>query len=153
MHEEEEEEEGDTGEMTMEEKFRFLFPMRASGKIRSIVLSRTADRALLALNNNAIELYTLIREGGAARSSSETGSGQHFALATAIAQQGHRADIRAIALTSNDQTLITVSSGSTKIWSMSSGACIHTIECGYGLCTAVVPGGKYAIVGTKEGTL
>lgn len=34
-----------------------------------------------------------------------------------------------------------------------SGACLRTIEAGYGLCAIFAPGNRHAVVGTKEGTL
>lgn len=34
-----------------------------------------------------------------------------------------------------------------------SGACLRTIEAGYGLCALFAPGNRHAVVGTKEGSL
>lgn len=34
-----------------------------------------------------------------------------------------------------------------------SGACLRTIEAGYGLCAIFAPGNRHAVVGTKEGAL
>ena len=34
-----------------------------------------------------------------------------------------------------------------------SGACLRTIEAGYGLCAIFAPGNRHAVVGTKEGRL
>ena len=165
---EEEEEEGkDSERVEVEDRFSYLWPMRAGGKIRSVALNKKADRALLALNNNAIELYDLFitpaqeAEGGDAGDDDEEEDGNgsagpgktHFALAHAVTQQGHRTDVRALALTSDSSTIVSVSNGSTKIWGLHSRVCRRTVECGYGLCAAVVPGNRHVVVGTKEGTL
>ncbi|CAL5330265.1 unnamed protein product [Camellia sinensis] len=40
-----------------------------------------------------------------------------------------------------------------KIWYPSTGSCHRTIDLGYGLCGLFVPSNKYAVVGTKVGTL
>lgn len=165
--EEEEEEEGkDSERVEVEDRYSYLWPMRASGKIRSIVFNKKADRALVALNNNALELYDLYvnptqndegnnaEDGEGGEDADETPSGKaHFALAHSVTQQGHRTDIRALALTSDSSTIISVGNGSTKIWGLHSSVCRGTVECGYGLCAAVVPGNRHVVVGTKEGTL
>ena len=170
--EEEEEEEEDDGKesdrIEVEDRYSYLWPMRASGKIRSIAFNKKADRALVALNNNALEVYDLYvdpqkseetaaeeeKEKEEKEGAEESGSGKtHYALAHSVSQQGHRTDIRALALTTDSGTIVSVSNGSTKIWGMNSSLCRRTVECGYGLCAAVVPGNRHVVVGTKEGTL
>ena len=41
----------------------------------------------------------------------------------------------------------------TQLWNPRSGACLRTIDSGYGLCALFAPGNRHAVVGTKEGTL
>ncbi len=66
---------------------------------------------------------------------------------------GHRSDIRTVALSSDDSLLLSGSNNEVKIWNPRSGACLRTIEAGYGLCALFAPGNRHAVVGTKEGTL
>lgn len=66
---------------------------------------------------------------------------------------GHRSDIRTVALSSDDSMLLSGSNNEVKIWNPRSGACLRTIEAGYGLCALFAPGNRHAVVGTKEGNL
>ena len=66
---------------------------------------------------------------------------------------GHRSDIRTVALSSDDSMLLSGSNTEVKIWNPRSGACLRTIQAGYGLCALFAPGNRHAVVGTKEGTL
>jgi U3 small nucleolar RNA-associated protein 12 len=40
-----------------------------------------------------------------------------------------------------------------QIWNPKTGACLRSVECGYGLCAAFAPGARHALVGTKSGAL
>ena len=40
-----------------------------------------------------------------------------------------------------------------KIWDADSGSCLSTALCGYGVTIAFAPGGRYVLVGSKEGAL
>ena len=41
-----------------------------------------------------------------------------------------------------------------QVWSAESGACLRTVEqAGHGLCVMFAPGGRHAVVGTKEGAI
>eukprot|EP01127_Copromyxa_protea_P022589 TRINITY_DN8179_c0_g1_i1.p1 TRINITY_DN8179_c0_g1~~TRINITY_DN8179_c0_g1_i1.p1 ORF type:complete len:959 (+),score=261.96 TRINITY_DN8179_c0_g1_i1:33-2909(+) len=64
---------------------------------------------------------------------------------------GHRHDIRSLAMSSHDEMLMSTSSSELKIWNLSTFNCIRTIEAGYGLCGAFVPGDKHTVIGTKNG--
>ena len=66
---------------------------------------------------------------------------------------GHRSDIRTLALSSDDALLLSGSNNQVKIWNPRSGACLRSIEAGYGLCALFAPGNRHAVVGTKEGSL
>lgn len=66
---------------------------------------------------------------------------------------GHRSDIRTVALASDDSMLLSGSNSEVKIWNPRSGACLRTIEAGYGLCALFAPGNRHAVVGTKTGSL
>lgn len=59
---------------------------------------------------------------------------------------------------SHDNTLVvSVSSSSAKVWRSTNSStgyeCIRTIEIGYGLCVAFLPGDRHVVVGTKTGGL
>ena len=73
--------------------------------------------------------------------------------ARALEAAGHRADVRAAALSPDDATLVTCSHKGVKVWDPGSGACARTIEGGYGLCVLFAPGGRHVVVGTKTGAL
>jgi U3 small nucleolar RNA-associated protein 12 len=49
--------------------------------------------------------------------------------------------------------LASASSGSLKIWNVKTGTCLRTLECGYALCCAFLPGDRIVVVGTKAGEL
>lgn len=40
-----------------------------------------------------------------------------------------------------------------QVWNPSTGACLSTMDSGYGLCSIFAPGNRHAVLGTKEGTL
>lgn len=40
-----------------------------------------------------------------------------------------------------------------QVWNPRSGACLRTMESGYGLSALFAPGNRHAVVGTKEGTI
>lgn len=67
--------------------------------------------------------------------------------------QGHRTDIRATDISSDNSLLATASNGELKIWNIKTKLCIRTFECGYALCCKFLPGGVLVIVGTREGEI
>ncbi|GLC41201.1 hypothetical protein PLESTB_001527400 [Pleodorina starrii] len=100
-----------------------------------------ACRLVLSLSNNCIEVVNI---------SSET---HDYDTASRIDLGGHRSDVRALALSADDSSLLTASSAALKLWNPRTGACLATMDSGYGLCVLFAPGNKFAVVGTKEGTL
>ncbi|WMV44640.1 hypothetical protein MTR67_038025 [Solanum verrucosum] len=115
--------------------------LRAGNKISSISSSPVTTKNSLAtlalsLNNNVLEFHAI-------ESSSTT-------KLRAIELQGHRADVRSVTLSSDNTLLMSTSHNAIKIWNPTTGSCLRTIDSGYGL---FVPGNKYAVVGTKGGTL
>ncbi|KAL6987316.1 Dip2/Utp12 protein [Sarracenia purpurea var. burkii] len=137
-------EEGNKLVVTVPDVFKLLQTIRASKKICSICFCPTSPKNSLAalalsLNNNLLEIYSI-------ESSSTTKT-------VAIEIQGHRADIRSVALSSDNTLLMSTSHSAVKIWNPSTGSCLRTVDSGYGLCGLFVPSNKYAIVGTKAGTI
>ncbi|XP_009604198.1 uncharacterized protein [Nicotiana tomentosiformis] len=137
-------EEGSNPVVTVMDIFKLLQILRAGKKISSISFSPVTSKNSLAtlalsLNNNLLEFHAI-------ESSSTT-------KLSAIELQGHRSDIRSVTLSSDNTLLMTTSHSAIKIWNPTTGSCLRTIDSGYGLCGLFVPGNKYAVVGTKGGTL
>eukprot|EP01116_Phalansterium_solitarium_P006507 TRINITY_DN18830_c0_g1_i1.p1 TRINITY_DN18830_c0_g1~~TRINITY_DN18830_c0_g1_i1.p1 ORF type:complete len:933 (-),score=243.72 TRINITY_DN18830_c0_g1_i1:56-2854(-) len=114
--------------------------VRASSKIKSFDFSPRRNQILLTLFNNRLEVCAEDAESSYDRSAS-------------IDLAGHRADIRDVALSSDDNVLASASNNLVKIWNVRSHACIRTMEAGYGLTIQFVPGNRHVILGTKEGTI
>ncbi|AMD18967.1 HBR066Cp [Eremothecium sinecaudum] len=67
--------------------------------------------------------------------------------------QGHRTDIRSIDISDDNKMLLTSSNGLMKVWNIKTQRCIRTFECGYALCCKFLPGGTFAVIGTRAGEL
>ncbi|CDP15296.1 unnamed protein product [Coffea canephora] len=137
-------EDGSCPVVTVPDVFKLLQTLRASKKISSISFSPISSKSSLAtlalsLNNNLLEIYSI-------ESSSTTRT-------STIELQGHRSDVRSVTLSSDNTLLMSTSHSAIKIWNPSTGSCLRTIDSGYGLCGLFVPGNKYAVIGTKGGTI
>ncbi|RHZ56449.1 hypothetical protein CDV55_104780 [Aspergillus turcosus] len=126
--------------------------VRTGGKIRSFDWIRTKSTSnlqlLAATTNNQLESYSVIT---ANKKKDDDDSDYNRNLAVDI--PGHRTDIRSIALSSDDRMLASASNGSLKIWNVRTQSCLRTLECGYSLCSAFLPGDKIVVVGNKNGEL
>ena len=49
--------------------------------------------------------------------------------------------------------LASASNGNLKIWNIRTQTCIRTLECGYALCTAFLPGDRIILLGNRNGEL
>ncbi|MQM00078.1 hypothetical protein Taro_032810 [Colocasia esculenta] len=131
--------------ITVSDVFKLLQTLRASKKICSVAFCPITPGGdalaclAISLNNNTLEAYSV--------SSSE------ITRTHTIELQGHRSDIRSVALSSDGTLLLSTSHNAVKIWNPGNGSCLRTIESGYGLCSALLLGDKHALVGTKSGTL
>lgn len=106
---------------------------------------------LVSTTNNQLEVYKIpTKERGKKAKSDEL---PDYTRTFSVDQPGHRADIRALALSSDDRMLASASSGSLKVWNVRTRSCIRTFECGYALCCSFLPGDKIVVVGTKGGDL
>ncbi|KAI8563256.1 hypothetical protein RHMOL_Rhmol03G0098700 [Rhododendron molle] len=137
-------EQGDKPVLTVSDIFKLLQTIRAGKKICSFSFCPVTPKNSLAtialsLNNNLLEIYSV-------DTSSTTKT-------NAIELQGHRSDIRSVTLSADNTLLMSTSHSAVKIWNPSTGSCLRTIDSGYGLCGLFVPGNKYAVVGTKAGTI
>ena len=97
-------------------------------------------KVAVLLDDNAIQEWEVVEE--------EEPTKLHV-----IESAGHPSDIRAVALSPDDETVLSCSSNGSKLWNVSDGACLRTIKGGYGLCTSFAPGGRHAIIGTKQGAI
>ena len=104
---------------------------------------------LAATTNNQLEAYNVVPANK--KNNDEEDSDYTRSLAVDI--PGHRTDIRSIALSSDDRMLASASNGSLKIWNVQTESCLRTLECGYSLCSAFLPGDKIVVVGNKNGEL
>ena len=109
---------------------------------------RPGIRAVVAvlLDNNAFEEWEIGQDADGVVAEEPT-------KIRTVDAQGHRADVRALALSPDDGTLLTCSNKGVKVWNPEDGACLRSVEGGYGLCAAFAPGGRHAVVGTKSGAL
>ncbi|GHJ85005.1 hypothetical protein NliqN6_1407 [Naganishia liquefaciens] len=141
--------------------------VRAGGKVRGLSLVESDDgskgiQLLLSLSNNSLESYTIptppianaVGSKSARQLKAASSSGQIEPVRTHVLErQGHRADVRCLSVSSDDQVLASAANGSLKIWNLKTGACIRTMECGYAICCAFLPGDRHVLVGTKSGHL
>ena len=135
-----------------------------------------STRVLVSLHNNSMEVWGLdgcCRSGDddgkaasnkAKRSESGGAVGDDEAAAAAAAMatasrmmvldlQGHRSDVRAVAVSSDGAMVASVSHGLAKAWSSRTRQCVRSTPCGFGLTVAFAPGDRHLLVGTKEGNL
>jgi U3 small nucleolar RNA-associated protein 12 len=119
--------------------FAFV-PGEPSGSRRSVGGQPLASRLVLALANNSLEVWDAGDEGAVER-------------AAALDAGGHRSDVRAVALSSDDALCLSGSNAGIKVWNPRTGACLRSVDSGYALCAMFAPGNRHAVVGSKEGTL
>ncbi|KLJ05898.1 hypothetical protein EMPG_10680 [Blastomyces silverae] len=125
--------------------------VRTGGKIRSgDWMGGKGLRLLAATTNNQMEVYGVIP---AEKRKSKDNEESEYNRALSIDMPGHRTDIRSLALSSDDRMLSSASNGSLKIWNVRTQTCLRTLECGYSLCSAFLPGDKIVVVGNKNGEL
>ncbi|PMD40145.1 WD repeat-containing protein-like protein [Hyaloscypha variabilis F] len=129
--------------------------VRTGGRVRSTdwIKSKAskAVQVLVSTSNNQLEVYAIDTAGGPRKSKGD--QAPTYSRTLAVELPGHRAEIRALALSSDDRMLATASNGGLKIWNVRTKGCIRTFECGYALCCAFLPGDKIVVVGTKSGEL
>lgn len=126
--------------------------VRTGGKIRSFdwMLNKSSNLNILAATtNNQLEAYGIVTANKKKKGEEES----DYTRNLAVDIPGHRTDIRSIALSSDDRMLASASNGSLKIWNTRTETCLRTLECGYALCSAFLPGDKIVVVGNKNGEL
>ena len=129
--------------------------VRTNGKVRSMDWAgkgtKTGLQILIATTNNQLEFYSILVKQKEKKSISD--EPPDYNRTFAVDMPGHRTDVRSIALSSDDRMVSTASNGSLKIWNVRTQNCIRTLECGYALCSAFLPGDKVVVVGNRNGEL
>jgi U3 small nucleolar RNA-associated protein 12 len=127
--------------------------VRTGGKVRSMDWAggKTGKSVsiLVSTTNNQLENYNVALVEKKLKPEKQPEYSRTFW----VEMPGHRADIRCLALSSDDRMLASASHGSLKIWNVRTQSCIRTLDCGYALCAAFLPGDKIVVIGTREGTL
>ncbi|CAM9544508.1 unnamed protein product, partial [Laminaria digitata] len=139
---------------------------------------RSTTRVLVALHNNSMEVWGL--QAAAAEKGKGKGKGKGKKVSTVargdddggeegeeggeggeascsrvsvLDLQGHRSDVRAVAVSADGAMVASVSHGLAKAWSSRTRQCVRSSPCGYGLTVVFAPGDRHLLVGTKEGNL
>lgn len=149
--------EGDKPESISEAPLTEIFVshavVRTGGKVGSVGwLGKKGLQLLVACNNNQLEVYSVMT---AEKKKKEPKHRDEidYSRALSVEMPGHRTDIRSLALSSDDRMLSSASNGSLKIWNVRTQTCLRTLDCGYSLCSAFLPGDKIVVVGNKNGEL
>lgn len=143
--------------------------LRAPSKARSVAIAKVASdeySVLISYTNNFVELYSLRlvssqqeqaeMETSKRRKRADLGMDNSKAvleIKTRLELQGHRSDIRSVALGNDDEMAITAADGAIKLWDVASGACLRTMPSGFALCCAFIPKTLVSVTGTREGNL
>ena len=123
-------------------------------------------RVVVGLSNNSMELWNLrlTQKLDAALHIPKSGSENTEARVLKVQELGwwgHRTPIRVCALSSDDNLLLTASTGRHKLdwiecvktWAVASFACIKQLPIENVVSALFLPGDKYAVLGSKEGFL
>ncbi|GAC97102.1 hypothetical protein PHSY_004686 [Pseudozyma hubeiensis SY62] len=141
------------------ESYTSVRPLAGKLKSFSLVTPRSGSTAsskfglsvLCALASNALEIYSV---PSPPRTKAEKANPIEPVLASALESPGHRSDIRAVALSTDDNLLASAcGAGQLKIWNVQTGRCVRTLPCGYALSVAWLPGDQHVLVGCKDGSL
>lgn len=150
----EDEEATDVSKADVSDVFVQYVIVRTGGKVRSVDWATPSGQRdlqlLVGTTNNQLEYYSIPPKDKADKSKDDV---PDYTRSLSVELPGHRSDVRAVSLSSDDKMLATAANGSLKIWNIKTQACIRTFECGYALSCAFLPGDKVVVVGTKAGEL
>ncbi|KAL7688663.1 putative guanine nucleotide-binding protein, beta subunit [Plasmopara halstedii] len=134
------------------DELELLCVVRSSHRIKSFAFSPDVAKngttsLMLGLQNNSIETYTLLPSASALE--------DRYSKSHALTLSGHRSDVRQVAISSDDQLILSLSGTSVKIWNSRSLQCIRTLSdnLSLALSAAFAPGNMHVVVGTKLGEL
>ena len=90
---------------------------------------------MVVLSNNSIETFDVPAPSSSAGDPTRVSS---------VGVAGHRADVRALAVSSDDTLIASASNGELKVWNRRTGKVVRTMATGsYALCCAWLPGDKH----------
>ncbi|CAO3587349.1 unnamed protein product [Absidia cylindrospora] len=142
-------------EVQVEDEIKSQTIIRTPAKVGSFDFAPVKDVAkaghvqiLASLTNNSIEVYNAAYDLD--KKDEET---EEYTKLHSIDLQGHRSDIRTLALSSDDGVLASASQNLLKLWNIKTRMCIRSIDCGYALCSAFLPGDRHVLLGTKTGEI
>lgn len=137
------------------EKFISYTVIRMPAKVRSFDwVGKPAHNSIglvVGLANNCIECFSVNAPSNA--KVKKSAGPADYTRQYGIELSGHRTDIRALSVSSDDRMVASASNGSLKVWNVKTQNCIRTFECGYALCASFLPGDALIVVGTKAGEL
>lgn len=129
--------------------------VRTGGRVRSMKWAgRRASKTLqllVATTNNQLEVYNIPAKQKDKKTDSE--GPPEYLRSLSVEMPGHRTDIRSLTLSSDDRMLGSACNGGLKIWNLRTQSCIRTLDCGYALCSAFLPGDRIVVVGNRNGEL
>jgi U3 small nucleolar RNA-associated protein 12 len=131
--------------------------LRTGGKIRSTQWVTTGPKSsknlhiVASTTNNQLEMYSITNHAAQQKAGSK--DAPDYTRTLGVDMPGHRADVRTLALSSDDRMLASASAGALKIWNLRTQSCLRTLECGQALCSAFLPGDRIVLLGTKSGEL
>ncbi|XP_065906408.1 WD repeat-containing protein 3-like [Dysidea avara] len=132
--------------LSVTDQLSLLATIKMDVKIKSFDITSgrgSIHKLLIALSDNSITSYNLNI------SNKPITCEQHMSLTS----PGHRSDVRTVCYSSDDSCIASGSADSVKIWSGSTHRCVSTIQSGYCLCSAFVPGDRHLLIGTKSGEI
>ena len=154
-HAEDDNEEEDSGTVDIGEVIVPYVIVRTGGKMRSMDWAGgrvgKSMQILAATTNNELEVYDVPAKRREKKSKSD--EPPDYNRIFSVDMPGHRTDVRSVTLSSDDSMLASASNGNLKIWNVRTQSCIRTLECGYALCAAFLPGDKIVVVGNRNGEL
>ena len=133
--------------LSLQDEMSRMTSIRASAKVKSIdiLCSRKNEIKLVVLvGNNSFEIH---------QANIKDAKNEDTSLLTKLSVPGHRTDVRALCISSDNIAVASASGESLKIWNRSSQNCIHTMACEYALAIVFAPGDRHVVVATKTGKL
>lgn len=121
----------------------FSFPSSESSEGTSSSLKPSLP-LLLHLSTNSLETHSvpLPPSASAGKLPKDAPPPEAKRLA-GVDVQGHRGDVRCLAVSAGDDLLASGSNGTLKIWNLKTLSCIRTMEGGYAICVCWLPGDRH----------
>lgn len=125
----------------------FSFPSPSQLAATSLTSSSSSSTKptlplLLHLSTNSIETHSIPLPPSSGKLPKDAPAPEAKRLA-GVENQGHRGDVRCLAVSASDELLASGANGSLKIWNLKTEACIRTMEGGYAVCVAWLPGDRH----------